>query len=132
MPEEEWTPIERAEVKVRGIDPEFSGLLRVEVALTPSPPAPWRTYFERPSGVSMSLSMHPPRLIGSMVEIRPPDNELEKYLENVDERIRHANERYGAEALPAIQAQAERDAAFRAESQRRVDDAQRRANGLDS
>ena len=77
---------------VLGIDAEYPGLLNVEVALEPEPDQDWQRIFaQEPLGASFSLSMHPPRINGDRVTIRPPDDQLEKYMDALRVRVAATN-----------------------------------------
>lgn len=120
-----WEPITRTVQTVEGVDPDASGRLRISITLSAQPPKEWVRFFEHPVGVEMSLTMTPPRLSGSRVYIRPPDDQVVAYISHVDERIRAANSRYEVEALPKDEADAERAGADAAEAERRRIRAQR-------
>jgi hypothetical protein len=122
----DWLPIKRKSVKVEGVDPEAPGLLDVYIELSETPPPEWEDYFRNPVGVEVSMSMHPPRLEGGDVHIRPPDKELKAYVAHVDQRIKAANERYEREVLPKFRAQNDQ----RSSEQKRIDDAQDEADRL--
>lgn len=126
----EWTPVQRVDVEVKGIDPEYSGLLNVVVQLDREPHTTWWSYFLRPVGVGMSLSMHAPEQGHGAIRLRPSDNEVEKYVTHVDERIAAANERYRTEELPRQRAEQERRNAEQADQERRIDEASKRLKGL--
>ena len=119
-----WRPIARGTPDVRGVHSEHSGLLIVRIDLEPAPDEAWAQFFQSPSGVGISLGMHPPRLMGRSIEITPPDNQIEAYVAHVDERIAAANAFYEREVLPRIAAkkaaadQAEKERASRLESAR--------------
>lgn len=125
-----WKPVERTAVKIVGVDPQASGLLEVHIELDRDPPVEWAAMFDHPTGIGISLSMHPPRLAYDVVHIRPPDDELEKYVAHVDEQIGHANARYANEVLPRLEAQRVCERTAEAEQARRIADAQRRAGDL--
>jgi hypothetical protein len=126
-----WTRIVRSgKPRVKGINSRYSGLIDVEIDLTPTPPREWAQFFEQPFAVPTSLSMHPPKLSGSTVMLMLPDNELDAYVANVDVRIEAANDYFEAHVLPnleAAEASAQRD---KSSAQARVADAQRRAEKL--
>lgn len=125
-----WVPITRSKPDPKGVDPKYSGLLNVEIELSTNPPNEWAQSFLNPVNVPISMSMHPPRLQGSTIIIRPPDNELEAYVRHVDVRIAHANQRYEQEFLPAIDAARERDQRAHDEEERRLAEARKRAENL--
>jgi hypothetical protein len=117
--------------EVLGVDPEASGLLDVSVPLEPRPDQYWVEIFNAgPPGVSFSVSMHPPRLSGSTVRLRPPDREVEKYLLSLQERIEGTNAEYARSVEPELRRQQEAQEADAAERQRRVEEAQRRLDEL--
>lgn len=125
-----WKRITRGEVDVRGVNKKYPGLLDVRIPLSEVPPREWTGYFERPVGISISMSMHPPHLSGAEVVLRPSDDDLEEYVQHVDERIQAANVRYEREVLPqlrALEAQQQREAA---EVESRLEAARKRAKKL--
>jgi len=126
----EWTPINRDEPRVEGVDPDAPGLLDVRIRLDAHPPDEWMEFFLRPVGVGISVSMHPPKLFGDEIRLRPPDNEVEKYVLHVDERIAAANKRFQSEVLP--RRRREQDAAQRArqEQEQRLAEARQRLTKL--
>ena len=87
-------------------DPAATGLLLIDVPLTPSPDEAWAAIFgsddpwHAPPGVSISLSMHPPRLFGGKVQLRSPDAEVERYLQHLDDRITATNSEYKRRIIP--------------------------------
>ncbi|MHB8382051.1 MAG: hypothetical protein ACYDC3_06890 [Candidatus Binataceae bacterium] len=105
----DWTPITRRELQVIGDHPDYPGLLQVVISLSEEPPEKWQEFFMNPTGVGISMSMHPPEISGGEIGISPPDNELERYVRHVDERIDAANQRYSREVLPQITLQEQRD-----------------------
>jgi hypothetical protein len=127
---DDWTPIRRGEPRVLGVHPQYSGLLRIEIRLDPSPPVGWAQGFSSPRGVGIPISMHPPEIRGGSIYITPPDDEVEKYVAHIDERIAAANRVYQDEVMPDLRRRAERDAAAKAEEQRRITDAQQRIDGM--
>lgn len=125
-----WIYVERINIEVEGIDPEESGLLQIRIDLNRVPEAEWQAFFESPAGGALPPSMHPPRLVSDAIRIRPPDDEVETYVEHVDERITTANEQYARQVLPQLQAEeADRDREAR-EQERRLQDAQTRIDQL--
>ena len=115
-------------MQVKGVDPEAPELLVVEVTLSAAPPGEWPHRFENPPGVEIPTSMLPPKVDRSVVRFRVSDDQLEQYIQKIDERIATANDYYADEVLPARLAveqkkQAELDsrAARVADAQRRVD-----------
>lgn len=126
----DWKPITRGKPQVKGVNSEYSGLLDVAIPLEGDIDINWAEFFENPVGVSISLSMHPPKLSGRTVYIRPPDEEVEAYVKHVDERIAAANARFQTEVLPKIQQKEERDRADREERERRIEGVRRRLEDL--
>src|SRR5437899_672855 len=99
-----WTRIVRSgQPRVKGINSQYSGLIDVEIDLKPAPPREWADFFSRPFAVPTSASMHPPKLSGSTVMLRPPDNEISAYVANVDARIEAANDFFESQVLPALE-----------------------------
>jgi len=120
------TSIKAGKARVLGIDPEASGLLNVEVPLEPKPDQYWTEIFiAGPPGPMWSISMHPPRLSGAAVFLRPPDQE-EKYLDELNKRIESTNRYYAQEIEPKLKAEQERKETDETERQRRIEEAQRR------
>ncbi len=126
----EWRPVGRGKPEIVGVNRQYPGLLDVRVTLDADPPDEWAAFFERPSGVPISLSMHPPTLTGRLISLRPSDSELESYIEHIDLRIDAANRHYETESLPRIRARELREASIQAEERARIEDARRRADSL--
>lgn len=76
------------------------------------------------------MSMHPPHLSGSTIYIRPPDRELEAYIEHIDERISAANATYEARFLPQARAAAQAENQVKEEERRRLEEARKKIDGL--
>ena len=125
-----WKPIERGKPVVKGIHQEYKGLLVLRIPLSEIPPPAWALFFEDPKGVSISVSMHPPRLTGNTVEMWPPDDEVEAYVEHVDARIAGANNMFKKEELPRIQRQARSEAEAKQDEERRIDAAKGKLENL--
>jgi hypothetical protein len=122
----DWQRIELGEPKVLGINKDYSGLLEVDVPLTPAPDLHWVAVFDRGAGVPHSVSMHPPRLHGAGVRLRPPDAEVEAYMDALRQRVAATNDEYEQRILPALNAEAERGEEEAADQRRRVEDARKR------
>lgn len=127
----EWTPIRRGEPRVLGVDREYSGLLNIDIPLEPTPPEGWADIFRSPPGVGISVSMHPPEINGRTISIKPPDDEVKKYITHIDERIAAVNQFYEAQVLPELRRRAERQAEGEAERKRRIEEAQRQIEEMD-
>lgn len=125
-----WTPITRGKPKVLGINEKYSGLLNVELDLSDTPPREWAEFFTHPTGIGISMSMHPPKLSGHIVSLRPPDGEIEKYVNHIDERIVAANAYYERQVIPDLEAAEARQEQSRKAEQMRLDEARRRAEKL--
>lgn len=124
------TEIQPGTPKVLGIDSQYSGLLNVEIPLEPHPDRYWAEIFNNgPSGVSFSISMHPPRVVGGVVEIRPPDNEVDRYVAHVKERIEGTNRNYAERVEPKLRAAQEAEEREEADRKRRIEEAQKRVQG---
>ena len=130
MENTKWVPITRGKPDPIGVDEKYRGLLDVEIELSATPPPEWAESFLHPVKVPISMSMHPPRLEGSTVIIKSPDNDLAAYVQHVDVRIAHANQGYEHKFLPAIDAARERDQRGHDEEQRRLAAARKRAETL--
>lgn len=123
----EQTDIKPGKPRVLGVNAQYSGLLDVEIPLTPRPDRYWSETFERgPSDVPFSISMHPPRLVGGTVKITPPDSEVEKYVEYIAARVEGTNRNYAERIEPRLRAQQEAEERERADRERRVEEAQKR------
>jgi len=126
-----WTRIVRSgKLRVKGINPQYSGLIDVEIDLKPTPPREWADFFSQPFAVPTKASMHPPKLSGSMVMLRPPDNELDDYVANVDQRIEAANAFFERQVLPSLEVAEAQARKRRDDDQKRIDDARRSAEDL--
>jgi len=126
-----WTRIVRSgKPRVKGINSQYAGLINVEVDLEPPPPREWADFFSQPFAVPTKASMHPPKLSGSTVMLRPPDNELDAYVANVDARIEAANDFFERQVLPSLEAAEAQARQRRGDDQKRIDDARRKAEDL--
>src|SRR5687768_5797122 len=103
-----WTPITRGQPDVLGVHPQWKGLLKVRIQLSRSPPSEWARFFMDAIGVSLPMNMHRPELYGAELMLRPPDSELDAYVQKIDERIGSANTQYEQLVLPRLRAQEER------------------------
>ena len=104
----DWEPITRGEVSVPDSQPT-PGLITAETNLSTSPDADWANAFRQPSGVSFTLSMRPPRLLGSKVTIEVfKAEELPAMVAYVDGAIGWANQWYETQVLPRLRAEAAR------------------------
>ncbi len=118
--------------QVVGVDPTATGLLLIDVPLTPSPDEYWRAifggsgFFDAPPGFSLSISMHPPRLYGDSVRLRAPDGELDRYIESLDARIAATNDEYERRVLPELERQNEVRRSEQDELKSRLEEAQRK------
>lgn len=102
------TNIKPGKPRVLGVDQQYPGLLNVEIPLEPKPDTHWSEIFMRgPSDVPFSVSMHPPRLVGSKVIIRPPDDEVQRYVEYIAARVAGTNKNYAEQVEPKLRAQRE-------------------------
>jgi hypothetical protein len=128
--EVEWQPITRDKPEVHGVNAQYPGLLDVSIRLSSYPDDAWSQFFLSPSGVGLPLSMHPPKLSGKAIFIRPPDNEVEAYVRHVDERLDAANRYYENTVLPRLRAQREAERRASDEKQERLDAARRRIEEL--
>lgn len=125
-----WTPITREEPKVLGVHRQWKGLLDVRIRLSRTPPPEWGQFFAQGIGVILPMSMHLPELRGAEVLLRPPDNELQVYVQKVDERIQSANAQYEQLVLPRLRAQEEQQMKVAEETERRVAAAREAAKKL--
>ena len=74
--------------------------------------------------------MHPPTLVGDAVKITTPDDQLEEYVRDVDQRIAAANTFYESEILPAITAERSARETERDDARTRIENAERRFDNL--
>lgn len=79
-------------MKATGTDPKASGLVIVEIPLDVRPDSDWADCFFNPT--TSSVSVHPPRIFGDMIELRATKDRPEKDLEWVYKYIEQANECY--------------------------------------
>jgi hypothetical protein len=121
-----WEPIVAGRPDVRGIHPRYSGLLEIVIPLNFTPPEEWTKFFENPSGVSISSGMHPPHVSGDEVFIRPPDTDIDEYVNHVILRIKAANEWYEREMVPRIVAEESAVEEKRNSEAERIESARRR------
>jgi hypothetical protein len=126
-----WTRIVRTgKPRVRGANAQYSGLIDVEIDLSTTPPPEWAQAFVNPSGVEMSMGRRRPTLSGATVETSPPDDQLEAAVAEVDARIEAANSYFESRVLPALNAAEAQARQRRADEQKRIDDARRKADDL--
>ncbi len=125
-----WTPIIRSKPDPKGVNARYPGLLNVEVNLSRTPPWEWAEFFSRPFAVPMKLSMHPPALSGSIVELMLPDDEFDAYIESLDARIAAANEYFERQVLPQLEAAEAREKERHRDEEKRMAEARRRAETL--
>ena len=123
------TNIKPGKPKVLGVDSTYSGLLNVEIPLTPTPDRYWTEIFNNgPRDVPFSLSMHPPRLAGGTVRITPPDSEVERYVEYIAARVESTNRNYTERIEPRLSAQQAAEEREEADRKRRIEEAQSRVD----
>lgn len=125
------TPVKMGHPVTVGIHAQYEGLLVVEIPLEPYPDEAWRSIFDHPPGVGISMSMHPPRLIGSSVTIHPPDTEVERYVSHVRERVDAANAEYDKTVRPRLEALERQRIAAEEERRRRIAEAQAKLDELE-
>jgi hypothetical protein len=118
--------------EIAGIDPQVSGLVRILVPLEPEPTNEWLQVFAQgPPGVSYSASMHPPQIVErNEVMLRCPDNEIERYVTNLRERVEGTNSYYNREVAPELKRRREAQDAAQVEDERRLDEARKRLEDL--
>lgn len=125
------TDIKPGKPRVLGVNSQYSGLLDVEIPLSPTPDRYWTEIFNRgPSNVPFSVSMHPPQLVGGTVRITPPDSEVEKYVEYISTRVEGTNRNYAERIEPRLRAQKEVEEREKADRARRNEEAQSRLDGV--
>jgi hypothetical protein len=125
----EWEPVKRGKVNVRGFAQGSSRqeALDVRITLSAPPPAEWAVFFSEPGTVDLVIDA---RINGATVVVQPPDDMLEAYVAEVDRRITDSNVRYENEILPELKRREDRRQAEVNERQRRLEDARRRAEAL--
>lgn len=126
---DDWEPIKRGEPEVRGVNPQYAGLLDVAVPLNRTPEKDWADFFRSPTGVPFSLSMHPPTIQGQTIYLRPPDGEVKKYMAQADAVIEAANQHYETRVLPKLRAAEQEVTRIQEETARRVERARRDLEG---
>lgn len=125
-----WEPITITGRRVKGRNAQYEGLLDVDIDLSTTPPTAWAQFFMNPSGIGISISMHPPSLSGSTVHIRPPDDEVERYAKHIEERVAHTDRWFEETALPEISAAEERQRAEKEAEAERLREAQRKLDEM--
>ena len=121
------TAIKAGKPKVLGVDPRARGLLKIEIPLDPKPDPQWTGIFNRgPNGVGYPISMHRPEVVGGTVVISPPDDEVAKYVEKVEEIVAATNRDYAQHVEPRLKAQRDAVEREKVDRQRRVEEAQKR------
>ncbi len=127
-----WTRIVRSgKPRVRGVNADYSGLIDVEIDLSTTPPREWARVFMDPANIAnLSMGRRPPTLSGATIVSIPPDDQLQAAVADVDARIVATNDYFEQHVLPALNAAESQDKQRRAEEQKRIDDAQRKAEDL--
>jgi hypothetical protein len=100
----DYEPVRRVgPPEVRGINPAYTGMFDVAIRIAPIPTPEWAEYFLDPQ-VRGPLPDEPV-LKGVVIVLRVPEGEgeLTKVVQEIDDRIRRANEKYEREDLPRIQ-----------------------------
>lgn len=128
----EWEPIRRTSQEVKGIDPTYSGLVVIEITLTPEPPREWVALWgPYPPNSSFSISYAPPQVRGNRVTLRVPENEVKAAVEALDGQIRAANDWYESQVLPRLRQVEERSRNEKEEEKRRLEEARRQLEELE-
>lgn len=129
---EEWEPVRRAGQEVKGIDPNYSGLVIVEVTLSPAPPPDWVALWSPyPPNSTYHVNYGPPKLHGSRATLRVPEDKVKTAVEALDGQIAAANAWYEQEVIPRIEAAEKRQRQEQADEQRRIDSARSQLDELD-
>lgn len=128
----DWRPITRSRVSDDAVErhPRAKGLLEVRIQLSEEPHPDWAQAFERGFGATINLSMHRFRLNGDEIVITPPDDELEAYVAEVDNRIAAANAWFEKEVLPRLTERERSEQARDDEETEKLANARRRARDL--
>ena len=133
VPDDDYTlNVAIGKPEIADIDPQASGLVRILVPLEPEPTNEWLQVFAQgPPGVSYSASMHPPQIVErNEVMLRCPDNEIERYVTNLRERVEGTNSYYNREIAPELQRRHEAREVQQVEDERRLDEARKRLEDL--
>ena len=101
----EWAKVGRGKIDVLGINREAPGSLNISIALTGTIQREWAQFFLHPTDAPAALGTQAPTLSGGSVKIYPPDDKIEAYIKDVDERIAAANARYETDVLAGIHEQ---------------------------
>jgi PIN domain-containing protein len=127
----EWEPILRTKQEVKGIDPTYSGLVVIEITLSPEPPREWMALWSPyPPNSTFSIAHAPPQVRGSQITLRIPENEVKAAVEALDTQISAANNWYQSQVLPRLKAQEEQGRKERDEEMRRLEAARRQLDEL--
>jgi hypothetical protein len=125
-----WQPLKRdGHPQVRGPNAKYSASFDVDIELSETPPPEWTPSFLNPSGVTLSMGMHPP-ISGHVVTIMCPQAELKQYVAKVDGRIKATNDQYRRQVLPQKQTEADRKRQQEEEERKRTRDMQDEADKL--
>jgi hypothetical protein len=118
--------IQLGKAKVGGVDERASGLLKVWVPFEPRPPVEWLNVFGAGSGPIWPASMHPPDISRDGTYLRPPDEEVEMYINALQQQVDATNTYYNSEIGPELERQRQRKADQESDEVRRIEEAQRR------
>ena len=117
--------------KAVGVDPQHSGLVIMRWPLEPAPDKPWEALFTRgPEGAGWPISLHQPNLFAGALEARCPEDDVTRYVKVLRERVEATNAEYARRIAPELRRQREAQEAEKAESERMVEEAQRRLDEL--
>lgn len=127
----EWEPIRRTSQEVEGIDSTYSGLVVIQITLSPEPPREWVALWSPyPPNSSFSLSHAPPQVRGSRVTLRVPEDAVKAAVEALDAQIGAANDWYENQVLPRLRAEEEGRRKEKEEENRRLEAARRQLEEL--
>lgn len=127
----EWEPIRRTRQEVKGIDPTYSGLVVIEITLSPEPPPEWVALWSPyPPNSTFSISYAPPQVRGSRVTLRVPEDAVKAAVEALDAQIDEANNWYASQAVPRMRVEKERGRKEKEEEMRRLEAARRQLEEL--
>ena len=121
------TKIAVAKAEVIGPDPQYSGLLHVDLRLNDRPSQSWGECFERGFRTTgWPVSMRRPKLDTGMgiVRLEVPDDDVKRAAEIVAGIIEAANKIYEDEVIPSLKRRAEQEERKKQELDKRVTDAQ--------
>lgn len=132
MPTDDYTvDIQAGRPELVGVDPHYSGLVRIRLPLNPPADTDWIKIFnELPPGVSYTLDLHHPVASQRSIEGLTPDDRVESYVAHIRERVDGTNRFYNTDVASRLKQEADRRREAAAEQRRRLDDVRKKFENL--